>query len=328
MQNTKKTSPKDVFGHLLVIIGLYISVIAFGNLLFGLINIYLPDVQSYNYGRQAESLKWPLALLVIVFPLYAWLTSHLQKDIDKNPEKRELKTRKWLLYFTLFITAIVIVGDLVTLVFRFLNGDLTTQFLLKVFVVLLIAFSVFTYYLWNIRSKISATRHPKMRWFVRGIIAFTAAAIVLGFFASGSPFAARIKKIDDKRVRNLQTLQREIVNYWQAKDALPQTLDDLKDSISGFVPPKDPETNEPYGYNVLGDLEFELCANFKSSNFKSSNKSVSLQVIERPVPIPREAFYPAYNGAYNESWLHKIGRTCFTRDIDPDLYSRSILPKR
>src|SRR3989344_4639357 len=98
MDNTTKTGPKDVFGHLLAIIGLYVSVVSFGALLFGLINIYIPDVLSYGYGHAgAESLKWPLAILVIVFPLHVLLTAYLQRDIERNPEKKELRTRKWLL---------------------------------------------------------------------------------------------------------------------------------------------------------------------------------------------------------------------------------------
>src|SRR3989344_1809905 len=140
MTDSKKTGPKDVFGQLLAIIGLYVSVIVFGALIFGLINLYFPDVLNYDYGYFAkQSLKWPLAVLVIVFPLYLWLNNYLQNDLERNPEKKELKTRKWLLYFTVFATAIVIVGDLITLIYRFLNGDLTVQFVLKVLAVLLIA---------------------------------------------------------------------------------------------------------------------------------------------------------------------------------------------
>ena len=65
MNDSKKTGPKEVFGHLLAIIGLYVSVISFGALLFGLINIYFPDVLNFGFGRfAARSLRWPLAVLV------------------------------------------------------------------------------------------------------------------------------------------------------------------------------------------------------------------------------------------------------------------------
>ena len=305
MTDSKKTGPKDVFGQLLAIIGLYVSVIAFGALIFGLININFPDVLSYDYGDYAkQSLKWPLAILVIVFPLFIGWNSYLQKDLEQNPEKKELKSRKWFLYFTLFAAAIVIIGDLVALVFRFLSGDLTIQFILKVFTVFLIAAAVFTYYLWNIRKSVPAARHPKMKG---------AFSIVFGFFSTGSPFAERTKRFDQRRIQDLQAIQYEIINYWQAKERLPETIDQLRDDIRGFIPPRDPETGEPYGYRMAGVLEFQLCADFKASNRESQ-----LPDGPKAIPLTREVIYPAV--PYNESWLHDAGEACFSRTIDPELF--------
>lgn len=309
MNDIKKTGPKDVFGNLLAIIGLYVSVVSFGALLFSLINIYFPDILQYEYGRYARnSLRWPLAVLVVVFPLYVWLTSFLRKDLERHPEKKDLKTRKWLLHFTLFATAIVIVVDLVTLVFRFLNGDLTVQFVLKVLAVLFIALAVFTYYLWNIRKDIPAIKHKIMKWFVRVVVAVGALFIIFGFFVAGSPFAKRLERFDQRRVQNLQTIQYEIINFWQTKEKLPRNLNELRDDIRGFVAQRDPQTGEEYGYTVLAERQFELCA-----TFKTANKDISL--LGKP-SVPRGEVYPVYE----ESWLHDAGKTCFTRTIDPDRF--------
>lgn len=308
-----KAGPKDVFGQLLAIIGLYVCVIAFGALIFALINLWFPDVLSYDYGYNAGlSLRWPLAILVIVFPLYLWWNSYLQKDLEQNPEKKELRSRKWFLHFTLFAAAIVIVGDLVSLVFRFLNGDLTIQFILKIVAVFIIAAAVFVYYLWNIRKSVPASKHPKMKWFIRGVVLFGALFIVFGFFNAGSPFSERMRRFDERRVSDLQAIQSEIIYYWQAKKVLPQTLDQLQDSIRGFTPPTDPETGEAYKYNVKGALEFELCAVFKTSN-KNNQSSGG----PKAIPLTREVLYPL---PYNESWPHDAGETCFIRTIDPDLF--------
>ena len=81
MSDTHKTGPKDVFLQLGAVVGLYVSVFAIGALLFQIINIYFPDALSYDYGHYArESLRWPLSILVIVWPLYLWLNSYIQKD--------------------------------------------------------------------------------------------------------------------------------------------------------------------------------------------------------------------------------------------------------
>ena len=47
---------------------------------------------------------------------------------------------------------LALVGDLVALIFHFLQGELTTRFLLKVAVVLVLAGTAFAYYLRDLRQ--------------------------------------------------------------------------------------------------------------------------------------------------------------------------------
>lgn len=303
-----KTGPRDVFMQLLAIIALYVGVISFGSLLFGIVNIFFPDQLSFESARFAKnSMRWQLSILVVLFPVYVWLTSFLQKEITLNPAKRELKTRKWLLYFTLFIASIVIAGDLISLVYRFLNGELTIRFLLKVLIVLFLALSVFMYYGWNLKKEITASKHPKMKLFVKGVLVFAGAVIIFGFFIAGSPKAERMTRFDEKRTENLQSIQSSIISYWQDKNALPQNLEDLRDDIRGYIPPKDPETEGAYQYRVTGDLSFELCADFNLSSKDSKYSSGE--------------FYP-YKVPYGleSNWEHGVGKTCFERTIDPDRF--------
>lgn len=302
-----KTNPKDFFLHLLGAIALYTSVVAFAALLFQYINIYFPDPLDDHVGRFArQSLRWPLSVLIIVFPLYVWLMHYLQRDMAKHPEKRKMRTRKWLLYFTLFAAGIAIIVDVITLIFRFLGGELTTPFALKVVAVLFIAASVFVYYAWTLRKPMPALAHPGMRIFVIAVVAITSVAILAGFFVAGSPQKERMRRFDDRRVSDLQTIQFEIANYWQAKSALPQSLDQLRDDIRGFSPPVDPETGEPYEYRVAGHTSFELCAAFKTSNREDAATA------NRPIPAAPFDF--------EENWLHDEGHTCFSRTIDPDRF--------
>ncbi len=308
MDDTNKTGPRDVFTHLLAIIFLYTSVITVAQLLFGFINIYFPDPLSGDIGRYArEGLRWPLAMFVVILPLYVWLSSYLQKDIETHPPKRELKTRKWLLYFTLFLTVIAIVIDVVSLLYSFLQGELTVRFLLKVVSILAIAASVFAYYAWNLRSTISAMRHPTMKLFVWGVLTISTIIIITGFIIAGSPQSQRLVRFDDQRVNDLQTLQSEIVQYWQAKEALPGSLENLKDELRGFTPPNDPETGASYEYRVTGGISFELCA-----TFKTSSKDESTSAATKPIPAP-------YYG-FSDNWQHDAQRTCFSRTIDPDRF--------
>jgi len=312
MEQHIKTGPRDVFWHLLEMIALYVCVGSFFVLFFQYINVYFPDVLHGDYWRSAKSaIRWPLSVLVIVFPFYLWVTSYLQKTLVKFPERRELKTRKWLLYFTLFLATLVIVGDLIALIFNFLSGGLTTPFVLKVFVILVISSIVFFYYGWNLKKEIPASKHPQMKLFVRGVAAVGILSVLFGFFIVGSPFAERMRQFDERRIEDLSSIQWQIVNFWQTKERLPETLDELRDDIRGFVPPVDPETGEAYEYLTTGEFTFELCA-----TFKTTNKEGALAPGERPVPV-RLAFKPI---EARESWSHEEGRTCFSRTIDPERY--------
>ena len=111
-----KASPKDVFLHLLSIITLYGSVGGFLALLFQLIDVFFLDLLSYtNKDVAYSSIRFAVASLVIVFPVYVWVMRFLEKLYITQPEKREMRIRKWLVYFTLFAAGLIIMGDLVTL---------------------------------------------------------------------------------------------------------------------------------------------------------------------------------------------------------------------
>ena len=123
-----------------------------------------------------------------------------------------------------------------------------------------------------------------------------------------------MKRFDERRVSDLQAIQNEVVYFWQAKQELPQSIDQLRSELRGFIPPRDPETGEAYAYKFNGPLEFELCA-----VFKASNREEPVENGIKPLPLaPREAYYP-YPGI-NETWLHDTGETCFSRIIDPELF--------
>lgn len=289
--------------HLLNIIALYASVVSILTLLFQYINVYFPDPLN-PYFDAGSPIRWAIASLVIIFPVFLWTSRFLHKDIKQNPEKNELKIRRWLLYFTLFAAAVIIIGDLVALIYNFLEGELTVRFALKITSVLAVALNVFGYYLYNLRYK-PAEFSPKIKIFSWSIIATVAVIVIAGVFIAGSPFKQRLVSFDRQKINDLQMIQGQIVNFWTQKARLPVNLNELKDSISGFAPPADPQTSEPYSYKETGKLSFELCAKF---NLVSEEKQAY-------------ALRPAGPfGDAGESWNHQAGEFCFARVIDPELY--------
>lgn len=307
MDTKLKSTPRDVLMHLILIIILYVSTFNFIRLLFAFVERLFPDPLN-RFADPSSAMRWPLATLLILFPVLLWISRFLRRDLRANPEKAELKVRRWLLYLTLFLTAALIIGDLIALVFNFLQGDLTLPFTLKVVIILAVAAAIFSHYLYELRRKPSEWS-AAARTFSWGVIIVVLASLVSGFALAGSPFRQRLVRFDAEKLGDLQSIQAQVVNYWQRKEKLPASLDELRDEISGFVAPRDRQTGEAYGYAVKGDLSFEFCATF---NLAGNGKDARSRFPYAPEPFGANLS--------SDVWDHPAGRQCFSRTIDPERY--------
>ncbi len=303
-QEIKRNIPRDVFLHLLAIVTLYWSAVSFITLLWQTINYFLPDVLNYYPGSVTEPLRFAVASLIIVFPVFLITSWYLNKIYRKESVVRESKIRKWLLYLTLFIASITVIVDLVMVVLNLLSGETTLKFILKALSVLVVAVVIFGYYLDDVRKETPA----KSAKYYAGIsVVIILIGVVGAFFIIGSPKTANLVKLDQQKISDLQETQYQIVNYWQRKEALPISLAVLSDPISGFNVPVDPQTNQPYEYIVKDseNLSFLLCATFNKEGANMYGET-------RPMSIPEKG--------YAENWQHGVGRACFERTIDKQLY--------
>ena len=305
IMNTKITA-KDFFLHLGVIVTFYASTIALITLLFEVVNFAYPRITN-AYQYYFPSISFQVATLIVAFPLFLFLSWLLQKTYVSDPSLREAPLRKWLSYVTLFVAGGVVAGDLVTVIYMFLDGqELTAGFLLKVLVLLVVAGAVFLYYLREIRNQIS--ENERNIWRIVSIV-LVLGSIILGFMVIGSPASQRERRYDNQRANDLQALQWQVVNYWQQKEVLPESLEDLKDPFSGFQVPTDPKTETPYEYRKTGPLSFELCAIFDRPSLQGADSSTA-----------RPMYAPEISMRVPETWQHEAGRQCFERTIDPDVY--------
>lgn len=312
----KRNLPRDVFLHLFAIVALYWSAISFITLCWQYINYFFPDALANRYGNFSSPgpIRFAVASLIIIFPLFILASWQLNKIYRRELAVRESRVRKWLLYLTLFAASLIVIGDLVSVIYNFLGGDITARFILKALSVLIVAGVVFAYYLNDVRR---AEPPKSAKYFALGSSVAVLVLVVGAFFIVGSPKTARLQQLDERRVNDLQSIQWQIVNYWQRKGQLPRALADLSDPISGYAAPADPVTGAPYEYRLkdAASLTFELCATFDTASVNNQQKTV-------PVLMPRGVSPDGFS-----SFSHPAGRACFERAIDPQLYPRQPLTK-
>ncbi len=315
--NGVKTSALDFFLHLGLMVTLYATAISFLNLLFRIINKAFPEVDRNIYGWGAGSeISLPVATLIVVFPLFLTLGWLIYKTYAENPAKKDLVIRKWLIYITLFVTGIAFAGDLVTVIYKFLDGqDLTTAFVLKALSVLLVSGVVFGSCLQDVRNKVSA-RRQKIYTII--VICVLVATIIWGFSVFGSPKTQRLFRYDNQKITDLQNIQWQIISYWQTNGIIPADLEDLESNgefakYGKIIIPTDTQLEKSYEYRPTGLMNFELCADFNNEN--TTNQYQYLDVA--PISAKESVIQ-------NNNWNHQSGRQCFPRVIDPIAYPTQI----
>ncbi len=291
-------SARDAFFHLLSFTALTSTVVSLIFLFFEFINRLMPDPAFPVYYDDVSSVRWQLAVLFVSFPLFLWMNRLLMKEYAQHSEKLASGIRRWLTYLTLFVTACTLVGDLITLIFWLLQGEVTIRFLLKVTVVFVLAGLPFRYFLYSMR--IAPERFSAHKIHMRYLLC--SAVLVLGgivgaFLITGSPMYGRTERFDEQRLTDLRAIHSEVMNITGIYSVpapvkvlpkpLPATLDEVASSATyQKISTVDPETGLPYVYRVTSDHEFDLCATFS---------------------LPRDMQYDIF-------WNHPAGLHCFKVD--------------
>ena len=140
---------------------------------------------------------------------------------------------------------------------------------------------------------------PRIHLLFSVVLSFVVVAtLVWGVVVAGSPGMARLRRFDNQRLQDLQTIFREVQSLCRDPDIknrlkreLPRTLDELAAlARSERISLTDPETGERYLYTVTGESSYELCATF------SLERNSDVQVF----------------------WNHPPGQHCFVVDaLDP-----------
>src|SRR5581483_403173 len=262
-----RATPADFFLWAGAIVSLYGSIIAFVALFFDYINYAFPDALNYYSGDPYQNgASYEMASFIIFGALALILLRVIHRMIQKDSSRGDIWVRRWGLYLTLFFAGLAMAIDLIVLLTSFLQGDeLGARFVLKVVIVLLVSAATFMHFWADLRGY--WVRNPKLSMRVTwGVGLLGILMIVFGFVILGTPWQARQYRLDEQKVSDLESIQSQIVTYYQQKQKLPASLNDLNDPLSYFSLPMDAQTGASYEYSSTGALSFQLCANFNQQS--------------------------------------------------------------
>lgn len=315
--NEAKTTAKDFFLWLGALITLYTAATTLITLLFDYINYTFPDPLAGSADPYGASMRFSMALILVATPATLILFSLIRKSIAADESKSQIWIRRWGLMLTLFVASAVALGDVATLINYFLGGEITMRFALKVLVVLLVTVGAFLHFYADLHGYWQ--KNPSKSKLVGAAVAvLMALAVCAAFFVIGSPSHIRDLRYDDQRTSDLSMIQNQILSYYQQKQKLPASIEELTDPLVYFTVPTDPQTGSAYEYSATNRLEFTLCATFSTASADTKGKGA----YGRGGGVAMDIAYPSSLGLGSEGdiWKHEPGRTCFTRTIDPDKF--------
>lgn len=140
-----QVSARDAFRHGLMFFALMLMSINLNLLIFALIDDRLPDPLDSAPG-DGGAIRWAVAVLVISYPVWAWMSLGLARDAERDPGRRNSDVARWLTWGALFLAAATLLGNGIAVIAGFLGGDLTPRFLLKAATVAVIAGGIYAFY--------------------------------------------------------------------------------------------------------------------------------------------------------------------------------------
>lgn len=281
------------------LITLFLSLGFLLSLLFGYIHLQFTDPAdtAWEIESAASNIRIGFAMVVVFFPAYIILTRVVNKLRRKEKQTSYVGFTKWLIYFSLLLAGLVLLGDLVAVIMSFLEGDITIRFILKALAVLVVIGSAFLYYLldangyWLKRERYSI---------LYGLIVFT--LIVIALIASmtfiDSPSEVRASRIDQNQVYDLQSIQWRIQDYVALNNRLPENLEALEGEEQL---PQATAERSAYRYETTAE-GFVLCATFSKDALPHDNSFA--------MPFDKEAII-----RNPDNWQYEAGETCFERTV-------------
>jgi hypothetical protein len=304
-QNTAVAAPakgnaaKFVFLYLLHLVSLGFLTVSFGNIIFQIINKFIPDIAAPYIEN-----KFAISALLVSIPIFFGVSFLIQKSLFNGELKKDSGVRRWLTYLILFVSFLIFFGWLIYFVNSFLNGEVSLKFILKTITVLAIAAAVFGFYFYDIRRQaVENIKDKFLKIFFIASLVLTVAVFITSFFTVESPAIARDRKLDDAVLNNFYSIDSCVDQYYRETNKMPDGFAVMKTDCPYLTSDvlQDSQTKQAFIYQVTGTTTYQICANFRTSNIGKDNN-------------PAQS-YPSAVGA-NPS-AHDKGYQCLKRQVYP-----------
>ncbi len=295
--NHNSQAAKFAFFYMLSLVALVFTALSTGMIIFQIINKLIPDVPGFFQGSFSDSsLKYAISQMIIAAPIFFLTMRQIHKYLYSGELDNNSGIRKWLTYFMLFVSSVVLIGWAIGTLNSFMQGELTTKFLLKAITAIGISAIVFSYFLYDIKRKeVKGVRDSRIKIFLIGALTLVVAALIGSLFVVESPTEARNRKLDSMVIVDFNEIDQAINIYYAENKKLPENLSTLQETISFLRDNdlQDPVTNKAYGYKVSDDKNYELCATFRTVS--ADEKS-------------REYYF-------DDRWHHEAGEQCLKQTV-------------
>ena len=136
----EKQNAKFAFFYMLSLVALVFTSLSTGMIIFQIINKTIADDLSLAPGGfSQDALRFAISAIIIAAPIYFVLMRLINKNLLSGQMGKESGVRKWLTYFILLVSFVVMIGWLIATIGSFLNGEFTIKFILKALTSILIS---------------------------------------------------------------------------------------------------------------------------------------------------------------------------------------------
>lgn len=302
----KMLTPREFGLELGIFVSLFTSIVALVNIAFAAIDKKFPDILAtdnnyYNYtGPMSEDIRIAVAVIVVAFPVYLFLVWMRARTLKNNPVRASIPAMKYQNYITIFFSIVFIIGTLISVVYSYIGGEISSANGLKALLVIILSIALFFYYYISLKRDYSKSSSLSTALIVLSLIAVFG-SVFYSVSVLGSPAEVRKMRIDDKRLTDLYSIQQQILTYWQQKKTLPTSTQAFTaDGFGGgMIIPKDPVSKEPYAYKIIENSSIvkakgQDCVAYypnKYNRYNNNGEVISYDISKISCEMPSQAVF-------------------------------------